>query len=70
MQEMSRLPQSGSESGMVGRVTVHAVAPPLESVRPHAGMLPIPVGPVRGTAGAASNEPVQGGDIRPGLARE
>jgi hypothetical protein len=67
---MSRSPQSGGESGMIGRVTTHAVAPQLESVRPHAGMLPAPVGPVRGFSAAASNEPRQGGDIRPGLARE
>jgi len=67
MLEMSRTPQAGESGASRGRTTVPGPAPTLHGVRPAAGMLPPPAGPVRGFTATASSVPIDGGDIRPRL---
>jgi hypothetical protein len=67
--EMSRTQQVGSMATS-SRVTPPGPAPMLEGSRPAAGMLPQPMGPVRGATGHASNAPQESGDIRNALTRQ
>ena len=69
--EMSRTPQANAMSGNASRIAISDRAPPLEGVRPAAGMFPQqPTGPVRGISGVAARGPGESGDIRSRLQRD